>query len=96
MGGNIRCKSMPVYAIQLSTLRQRIRECRLERGYTQEMLATKAGLGEKYLQNLEAGRRANPGIEVLNQIAQALEVHVFVLLYTQEELIVIARDLKKS
>jgi transcriptional regulator with XRE-family HTH domain len=87
---------MPVYAIQLSTLRQRIREIRLERGYTQEMLATKAGLGEKYLQNLEAGRRANPGIDVLNQIAQALEVHVFVLLYTQEELIVIARDLKKS
>jgi transcriptional regulator with XRE-family HTH domain len=86
---------MPVYAIQLSTLRQRIRELRLERGYTQEMLATKAALGEKYLQNIEAGRRANPGIEVLNQLAEALEVPVFCLLYTQEELNVIARDLKK-
>jgi transcriptional regulator with XRE-family HTH domain len=86
---------MPVYAIQLTTLRQRIRELRLERGFTQEMLATKAGLGEKYLQNLEAGRRANPGIEVINQIAEALEIHVFELLYTREELINIARDLKK-
>ena len=86
---------MSAYAIQLSKLRQRIRELRLERGFTQEMLATKAGLGEKYLQNLEAGRRTNPGIAVLNQIANALQVPVAELLYSRDELLALARDLKK-
>jgi transcriptional regulator with XRE-family HTH domain len=76
---------MPAYAISLTTLRQRIRELRQARGYTQEQLAHRAGLGEKYLQNLEAGRRANPSMDVLNKVAEALEVHMLELLYEPQE-----------
>ncbi len=83
---SVRCEGMPQYAIDADTLRNRIRLLREARGYTQEQLATRAGLGEKYLQNLESGRRRNPGLEVINKIAIALEVYAFELVYEPVEL----------
>jgi DNA-binding XRE family transcriptional regulator len=82
----LRCKHMPAYSVSPNMLRKRIREHREARGYSQEAFARRAGLGEKYYQNFEAGRRDNPTIQVLNKIAEALEVHVVELLGEPDEI----------
>lgn len=53
----------------------RIRALRRDRGFSQAMLATKAGLSREYVARLEAGRH-DPTITVLTRIAKALKVSV--------------------
>ncbi len=77
---------MTALTVNPRTLRGRIRALREASGLTQEQLAERAGLNEKYIQDLESGRRANPGLDVLNSLALALEVPVYALLYEPEAL----------
>ncbi len=65
---------------------RRLRELRLERGYTQEQLASRARIGDKHYQKLELGMETNPELETLNKLAEALEVPVYALLYNPIEL----------
>jgi len=55
----------------LARLGERVREERARRGMTRKMLARDAGLSERYLAQLEAGR-GNISIAVLRRVAMAL------------------------
>ena len=57
----------------MNTVGERIKARRLERGWTQEQLAEKAGISKGFLSDLETGTR-NVSAEYLLKIAQALNV----------------------
>lgn len=57
----------------LRRLGQRIQGMRLERGLTQEQLASRAKLSRAYVARLEIGRH-NPPVLTLARIAKALKV----------------------
>jgi len=68
----------------MSQLGARIVELRIQRGLTQEKLATRAGLKSKgYLSRIERSERL-PSMAVLERLAQALEVEVRDLLIFPE------------
>ncbi len=77
---------MPQYRVDPLEFCRRLRKIRLERGLTQEQVASKAHMGEKHYQKLELGMEKNPELETLNKLAEALEVPVYALLYDLEEL----------
>ena len=52
---------------------RRLREIRLERGLSQEQLASLAGLDRTYVSSCETGRR-NATIRTISRLASALEV----------------------
>lgn len=55
------------------TIGKRIQAARLERGWTQAVLAQKADLTPKYLSNIECGEKL-PKLETFITIANALEI----------------------
>ena len=57
----------------------RIKEIRERKGWTQEMLAEKAGIGRSHLARLETARQ-DPTLATLEKIARALKVKVAALL----------------
>lgn len=59
----------------LVAIGNRIRELRSERGYSQEAIADKAGLGRTYFGRVERGEQ-NISIQNLIQIAFALKVEI--------------------
>jgi transcriptional regulator with XRE-family HTH domain len=50
-----------------------VRKQRLDRGWTQEQFAERAGLHRSYIAGIESGTR-NPTLDVIMQIAGALHV----------------------
>lgn len=61
----------------LAILRRNIRYRRLAEGWSQEAVATKAGLAAKYYQDVEAGRRPDLKLTTIQRIARALNVQVW-------------------
>lgn len=59
-------------------LGMRVRYLRMQKKLSQEDLALEAGINKNYLSDLERGNR-NPTVEVLNKIAQALEIPISTL-----------------
>lgn len=57
-----------------------IRAIRKQKNLSQQQLAEKASITQAYLSLLENGKKTNPSLEVLQQIAEALEVEVSALL----------------
>ena len=59
--------------------RERIRQLREERGWTQERAAEQCGIGYKLFQLYELGIKRNPGLESLEKIAAGFgfEIHEF-------------------
>lgn len=58
---------------------ENIKSKRIEKGIKQDKLAEKIGLSEKYISDLETGRRAG-SLETLVMLADALEVEPYELL----------------
>ena len=53
----------------IDLLRQRLRKLREDAGYTQENVAEFAGIAPIYYQSIEAGRRKNPTLDTLSEVA---------------------------
>jgi transcriptional regulator with XRE-family HTH domain len=56
----------------------RVRQLREAKGWTQEILAGRAGLDRSYVAGIEAGLR-NPSTKALAKIARALRIRLSVL-----------------
>ena len=63
----------------LSKISENIRLVRLKKRYTQEVLAEKAGITQKYLNMIE-NKNANPSIVVIVNICEALNIELNSLL----------------
>ena len=59
--------------MEKTALGQRIRESRIEKGYTQQALAKKAGIGLMYLGEIERGIKM-PSLSVFIKIVDALDI----------------------
>lgn len=72
----------------MSPLQFRIRDLRVERGWSQEQLAAAANTNQSTISGLESGKNKRVDLEVLDRIAKALQV-------SPEELIVPSKKGKK-
>ena len=61
-------------------MNNKIKEYRLKQGLTLEELANSCNLSIGYISHLETGTRTNPSLNVLNRIAQALNINISELL----------------
>ncbi len=57
-----------------------LKRLRRTKGLSQYALANQAGVSQQYLNELEAGKKKNPGIETVYKLAKALKVKVAELL----------------
>jgi transcriptional regulator with XRE-family HTH domain len=55
---------------------ERIRQLRLEHGWTQERTAEKCGIGYKLYQLYELGVKQNPGLLTLEKIARGFDLEI--------------------
>jgi transcriptional regulator with XRE-family HTH domain len=65
----------------LRSVGARVRQCREERNWTQEILAERAELDRSYIAGIEAGLR-NPSIKAVARIARGLNLTVSELLHS--------------
>ena len=65
----------------LLSVGRRIAKARMDKGYSQAMLAEKANISVSHLSNIERGRK-NLSAEVLLKIAEALQVSADGILFT--------------
>lgn len=70
----------------------RVKELREARGLSQEAFAEKAGLGYKYYQHVESGRRRDIRLSTLEKLAKACDLELWQLLNLDEEPLVVAED----
>lgn len=70
----------------------RIKEIRKNKNITAYQLSKQVGITRAYLSELENGKRLNPTIKVLSDIAEALEVNIKDLFYTELDI----NDLKEE
>lgn len=59
----------------MSNIGQKIKELRLQRGWSQEKLAEKIGIGQQYISKYESGK-LSPSFKTLSKIADVLGVSV--------------------
>ncbi|WP_028784986.1 helix-turn-helix domain-containing protein [Thalassobacillus devorans] len=62
----------------------RIRKIRKERKLSINELSTRTGISKSYLSLLERGIHNNPSLEVLNKIANVLQVNIDILIGEEE------------
>ncbi|MFB1487752.1 MULTISPECIES: helix-turn-helix transcriptional regulator [unclassified Thiocapsa] len=67
-----------------NTLARNLRKLRVSAGLSQDDLAERTGLSQTWISRLESGG-ANPTIETLSSIAEALEIRVHDLFNDQPE-----------
>lgn len=58
---------------------KKIRQLRLQQGYTQENLSLDSGLDKAYVGHIETGRK-HPTLKTLEKIAKTLNIHISELL----------------
>lgn len=66
-------------------MKNKIKILRKKKKLTQKGLAQKTGLSQAYINELENGKKTNPTYEVLQKIAQALEVPISDILEAKPE-----------
>jgi len=74
----------------------RVKQLRESLGLSQEAFAEKAGLGYKYYQSVEAGRRRDIRLSTLQKLAKACGLELGELLDFRTEPFVIAEDKAES
>lgn len=59
----------------------KLKEIRLQQGYTLRELAKLSGVGHSYIYGLEKGERKNPSKQTMDKLAEALKVTVAEIFY---------------
>lgn len=70
----------------------RVKELREARGLSQEAFAEQAGLGYKYYQHVESGRRRDLRLSTLQKLAKACGMELWELLNFDAEPAILAED----
>lgn len=70
----------------------RVKQLRLDLGLTQEAFAEKAGLGYKYYQSVEAGRKRDLRFSTLEKLARACDLEVWELLNFERDQGILAEE----
>lgn len=53
---------------------QKLKETRMKKNLTQEELAERCGSSDRYIRDLEKGRKKHPSADLVCQIASALDI----------------------
>ena len=64
---------------------KRLKEARLNKNMTQELLAERCNTSDRYIRDLERGRKSHPSAEMLCLLAATLEIAMDELIDTEEE-----------
>jgi len=64
---------------------KRLKEARLKKNMTQEFLAERCNTSDRYIRDLERGRKSHPSAEMLCLMAATLEIAMDELIDTEEE-----------
>ena len=64
---------------------ERLKEARLKKNLTQEELAERCGSSDRYIRDLEKGRKINPSADLVCQIASALDIPMETLFEARRE-----------
>ena len=64
---------------------EKLRDARRRKNITQEVLAEKADLGDRYIRDLESGRMRNPSAVLVCQMSQALDIQMDELMDIKQE-----------
>lgn len=70
--------------VKHSTIGERIKQLRLQKGVTQQELASKTGINDANIRKYESGRQ-NPKLETIEKIALALDVSPSVLIFGEAD-----------
>ena len=62
-------------------MKNRVQEYRWKKGWSEKMLARKAGVSRSTICQLENGKNKNPSVDIAFRVADALEVDVRILFY---------------
>lgn len=73
------------YFTLMKSIGSRVRDIRLEKGWTQNDLAKKSKKSMNYVNRFENDEFKNPTIDTIEQFAEALEVHPSQILFSQEK-----------
>ena len=74
----------------------RVKQLREGRGLTQEAFAEKAGLGYKYYQSVEAGRKRDIRLSTLEKLAKACGLELWELLNLDATTVALTKDPAKN
>ena len=64
---------------------ERLKAARQKKNMTQEELAERCGSSDRYIRDLEKGRKVNPSADLVCQIASALDITMETLFATGQE-----------
>ena len=64
---------------------QRLKEARLQKKLTQERLAERCNTSDRYIRDLEQGRKSHPSAEMLCLLASSLEIPMEELVHITPE-----------
>ena len=64
---------------------KRLKEARLNKNMTQELLAERCNTSDRYIRDLERGRKSHPSAKMLCLLAATLEIAMDELIDTEEE-----------
>ena len=74
---------------------KRLKALRLKHGLTQEVFSEVSGIGYKYYQQLEAGRKRDPRLSTLERVASAYGITVHQLLSPKDPPSRVPKKLKR-
>ena len=74
----------------------RVKELREARGLSQEAFAEKAGLGYKYYQHVESGRRRDIRLSTIEKLAKACGLELWELLNLDATTVALTKDPAKT
>lgn len=71
--------------MQVTFRHERLREARNKKNMTQEMLAECCNTSDRYIRDLERGRKSHPSAEMLFLLASSLEIPMEALVDMEQE-----------
>lgn len=66
-------------------MKNRLKQLRKERGWSQQQLAMKSEIGKTTISAIEVGKTLNPSVDIAYKISKALGVSIEMIFYALDE-----------